>query len=78
MSDKTANGWRVANCVEQHFRMGGRIVGKIHRPAGEPYWTCYAYLKPRGPGHRRIVGWRKDAETAKALVEKSLLRAISK
>lgn len=68
---KVANGWTVTNCVEQHFRIDGKIIGKIHRPARTTLWIALAYFGKK----RKCVGWRKEADTAKALVEKALVKA---
>ncbi len=62
--------WRRTNSVEWHYRIGDRIVGKLHRPFGERLWTMWVYALH---GHsRKIIGFRKDEEMGKERVERAV------
>ena len=63
--------WRQTNGREQHCRVDGRIVGKIHIQPSANSYECYI-------NNRQLmyVGSRRDAEEAKRLVERAASRYV--
>lgn len=64
---KVQNGWTSTNYREMHFRIEGRVCGKIQRAPDWAAWKCHIH-NPR----LTYVGDRASTESAMKLVERAV------